>query len=330
MAQANTSAPSKAIVYCRVSTPKQAGDVITNTANTANTENTNTANTENTTNTTFTTFNTCASFEAQERVCREYCSKNNLTIKSVIRDVCSGFKYGEQERLELAVEDLEEGDYLVVYDVDRFTRNIERGLRLLRELNTKKAFIYAVNDVCGYETLPDKQRFRQMLIQAQAESERKSDKIKACFREHKSRGSFLGKAPFGQSALKTREGIRKLEKNVTEQQIIKDIISMANENEPTCRIADMLNKKSILCRKRLWTSYKVKNIIKTNNVFNTHSLSTALGIDVGISKKSSPIKKIVTNKNTLMSEKVNESSSLTNRTSRYLSRSLNGVACDAN
>lgn len=91
-----------AIVYCRVSSERQSEGV---------------------------------SLDAQEDMCKQYCIGKGYDVIKVIREATSAKDGKNLVKLEQVLED--KADFLIVYNVSRFSRNVVRGRSMASELRER-------------------------------------------------------------------------------------------------------------------------------------------------------------------------------------------------
>lgn len=103
---------SNAVIYCRVSTKNQ-------------------------------TFGT--SLESQKLFCQEYCSKNNLNVKSIINETNSAKSMDKQEELNNFL-DFNEDINLVVYEPSRLSRNLKDFVQFMDQCKEHNITIHFVQD----------------------------------------------------------------------------------------------------------------------------------------------------------------------------------------
>jgi DNA invertase Pin-like site-specific DNA recombinase len=80
----------------------------------------------------------------------------------------------------MIIDEMKEGDILIVHSVCRFSRNMLGGLQILDKLEKKKIKIYSVVDHVGYDSnnIYDRFRFRQIMNCAELETDKISQRIK--------------------------------------------------------------------------------------------------------------------------------------------------------
>jgi len=218
--------------------------------------------------------------EFQESICQKYCDDHNITINKVVFEISSGRVLNKQTKLMSLIRQLKtriKFDYFLVSDVSRLTRDASAGVKLLSDLKNIKIKFFSVGDQTGYETIHEQFNVRSLLNLAQYETDKISERVKRSIEERRKIGSFIGVAPFGKIAYKDNEtGIRKLNVNRYEQIIIDIINCLIHRNMHYYEIANYLNDLNIACRKKDWTSSRVKTIFIHNNKQNRNRKLTNL------------------------------------------------------
>lgn len=150
------------------------------------------------------------------------------------------------------------GDMVMVYRVDRLSRNIVKYLSVLEEMHEKGVYIYAVEDQLWYHHR--KLDFLQLVLDANKESALISRRVKRSVAYRRNRGDYVGGVPYGWKLERDIDGIVKKVQNAEEQKVIKII----RKGGRFCyaKTADKLNERGLRKRGKVWTSAMVKYVIK--------------------------------------------------------------------
>lgn len=113
--------------------------------------------------------------------CKKYCKDKglkNIKIK-VCTDEGTGRKGGNISSLRNILDDMESGDILVIYTIDRLSRNVLEGIKFLEDLTAKGCHIISVIDQSTYDKddIYGRFNFRNRLNHAELESDRASERI---------------------------------------------------------------------------------------------------------------------------------------------------------
>jgi len=145
---------SNALIYCRVSTPRQA-------------------------------HSGHYSLAAQFLACKSYCDSHNLPIKSTFHDVNSARDILKLPNLQSLASSSQSGDVIIFYDVSRFSRNVAQGISLLNSLSSKGVSVFSVKERCSYLETHDIHLFNILLCSSEYESRLLSDRVKQSFQFRK-------------------------------------------------------------------------------------------------------------------------------------------------
>lgn len=180
-----------------------------------------------------------------------------LFVKGTFREVGSAYRKVHREVIHKLVSKVKRGDFIVVYSVSRFTRNVNEGTLLLQKMHAKNAYVYAVLEDCySYED-----KFLLQMKMAQTESENLSSKMKEVVARIRNQGGHIGPAPYGKSVVRDEKGLRKLVFNEEEDKILQQI-----KRGPSQALVDKLNKQRKLYRGKLWTYEIMNNLYLKHNV----------------------------------------------------------------
>lgn len=243
---------TRSFIYCRVSTETQAQEL---------------------------------SLGLQAKVCKDFATANNMAVSKVYTEVGSAY-HGNQPQLKTLMAKLKPGMTILVYAMDRFTRNADLGAYLLDKIAKKKCQLVSITGE------PDQLAAIQ---HAQAEAEALGRRIHDRVEYMRRAGSHIGPAPFGYEIKevankKKKITIRRLIDN-DDEMLVVELISMMRQDDTTpediynqvrlikgndynldeldigeegvCQyttIAKFLNDLEIYCRGRLWTCAKVSKI----------------------------------------------------------------------
>lgn len=254
---------SKAIIYARSSTKKQ-NDLMTNSH----------------------------SLEIQTSNCIKFCFENNINIDKIETEIISA-RNSKKQKILLNIINTNKNILLIVFDISRFSRNIFDGMNMLHKCIDNNITLYLLKDNMYIRDLNDITRFNNLLLNAHAESDAISFRIKKSIEFRKSNGIFFGKRKFGYDII-TENNKKKLKINENEQKIIELIlilkyggfkikinnlimfltndklkIEMDNVilfgNYENIDIVYFLNLHNITYKNKVWTCAILNNIINLNN-----------------------------------------------------------------
>jgi DNA invertase Pin-like site-specific DNA recombinase len=201
------------------------------------------------------------SIEAQKETMLTFADNNYPNIPvTVYQEIVSAKDMTKQRQLKALEDSITNDDILLFYNVSRLSRNITQGVALLDRLHAKKINIFSVAEGISYNDINQKHIMRMALCSAQHEIEQLSARIRHAIKHKKRLGSCFGTPPYGMRA-EYQNDIRRFVPDQKEQDSIALIKRMSPQKNPK-DIASRLNKHKILKRGKIWTSHKVKTILK--------------------------------------------------------------------
>lgn len=125
------------------------------------------------------------SLDRQEEMCREYCTRNNIEIFNVYKDVYSGIK-DKRPSFNRMLEDMRAYyfDTIIVTKLDRIGRSLQHLLGLVDEFNKKK--INFITTTQNIDTSTSMGKLQMQIMGAFAEFERNiiSERTKEALRNN--------------------------------------------------------------------------------------------------------------------------------------------------
>lgn len=134
--------------------------------------------------------------QAQKYSCESFCIQNNLNIKKIYIEKCSAYKNKSQPELYKLINE-NENTNLVIFSIDRFSRNIKIGNDFVQKLEKKKICLISVKENINLNTALGKHNFRIYINAAQYESELISERVKNSIKFKKANNLHIGQAPYG-------------------------------------------------------------------------------------------------------------------------------------
>jgi DNA invertase Pin-like site-specific DNA recombinase len=167
---------------------------------------------------------------------------------------------------------------IVVYAVNRFSRNVERARALLKRIHDAGSWVYSITE--NMSSLDPK--FMTLVEAAQAESQRLSQRIMDARKRIKTQGGVLGQAPFGYTVIRNNAGLRILRENPIEQVIVKEIRAKYQKLITKVKVESravntLVNECTTKYPNYTWNKTKIMEIINANqkplNTFSKDLLS---------------------------------------------------------
>ena len=154
-------------------------------------------------------------------------------------------------------EEARDGDVVMVYRVDRITRDIFGFLHVLEDMNKRGVSFFAYEEGLWYED--NKTRIAQLMLNGTVESEGISRRVKMALAAKRLRGDYIGGVKYGYKTTRTSTGVVKLVENEAEQRIVK-LILRCKTLADVHKTVDKLNDSGIKKRGRAWTVAMAKSI----------------------------------------------------------------------
>lgn len=204
------------------------------------------------------------SLEVQEEKIRNHCAENDIEIIECVREIYSARNMGKMKGLQYLLDIVPSGRTIFVYDISRFSRNIQHALNILDTLSKKNINVYSVSENINYNTPSGKNQFRLQLCSSTYFSDMLSQKINASISYRSKRGDYIGGTAFGfKTEVDEKTNIRTKVENKEEMDIIEKIRERKDKSEE--EILKYLKKNNITFRKRAPTVSGIKRILKRFN-----------------------------------------------------------------
>ncbi len=196
----------------------------------------------------------------QKERCRKYCDNKKYQHHPILTwcDKAISGKTIDRPGLTAAIAALQPGMVLVVDTRDRLARDMLVSLTIHQQVKDRGATVEVADGSPSRDT-PEGNLMANILDAfAQYERERFARRTKAGLAKKKKNGEWLGKPPIG---WRYNKETRKLEENLNEQGIIKDILSCHGAGVTSTRIATLITREHGLYRKKPWNARTVRKII---------------------------------------------------------------------
>ena len=201
------------------------------------------------------------SIDVQERACREYSREKRMKNKRIHKETNQRARLMMNKKtLNYIAERLKPGQNLLVYSVDRLSRNVSKGIEFCRRLRENGNNIISVNEGINFMDNPIK--FGRLLMKAQEFSDEKSVEQKAICNALIRQGHHLGPAEFGYEVYRNSRNIRKKRRCQEEQDVISYILACVNAGETYEVISNRLNEKMIKNKGKRWTANGIGYVVR--------------------------------------------------------------------
>ena len=165
---------------------------------------------------------------AQEAAIRSYCERRGWVLAAVRSEVASGAKGNPRPILDEALDELHEGDVLVVAKADRLARSLSAYVRLIERARSEGWAIVAADGSIDLTTPNGRAMSAMACVFGELEAELIGERTKVALAVAKARGTQLGRRP------------APLPKGVAAK-----IARLRREGESLRAIADVLNHAGI-------------------------------------------------------------------------------------
>lgn len=205
---------------------------------------------------------THVSLEAQQERLLQKAKEDfpNSRIK-LLKITASAYKEINKELLHIG-EACEKGDAILVYRVDRLSRNIVKILSFLEDLNEKGVAIFSQDENIWYGK--NKLEFIQRIVDANKESEILGKRVRLSLEYRRQRGDqVFGNTAYGYSKKRLENENNRIVKvkDQNEQSIIRLIRKMRKDGYGCDEITESLNSKGMSKRGKKWTVSMVKYVV---------------------------------------------------------------------
>jgi DNA invertase Pin-like site-specific DNA recombinase len=109
--------------------------------------------------------------------CVQYCQEHGIEIAGTYKHVQSSRFMKNKDYLENIINKMEKGDILIIHSICRFSRNLLGGLQVLDMMDKKKLKIYSVDEHVGYDDMYDRRKFRDIMNEAELETDKISRRV---------------------------------------------------------------------------------------------------------------------------------------------------------
>ena len=204
----------------------------------------------------------CVSLDAQLADLLHLAKQTNCKRIKIIQ-ICKGAYNKVPKEIIDICDAAQTGDQVMIYRVDRLSRNIFDFLSEIEGLRKKGVPVYSHQDDLWYTNKSDRVEFVQKILDAQKESELIGKRVQSSIDFRRLRGDHVGSVIYGKMHQRDSSGKMIVVDNPLEIEIIKKVRRM--EGYPI-DVANYLNSEGIKKRGRFWSSLMVSNLRIRYNV----------------------------------------------------------------
>jgi len=206
----------------------------------------------------------CQSCDVQEALCRDWATKNNLEVMELYADKASSGGDIERDGLWLAMKALKRGWTLVVYRLDRLSRDVYLSATLQKELDAKGCTLKSVAGE-GTEKESDEARMIRQIISVINEYARKcgAARTKTFMRHYMAQGKRMGGDAANQryGLMVDPKDTAKIIPNPLEVEHINLVMDLERQGMSTRQIAGVMNSSGYLHRGSQWNMGHVQRLL---------------------------------------------------------------------
>ena len=210
------------------------------------------------------------SIDGQLRVCKDYADKNDIFIIDTYMDKAMTGTNDDRESFQRMLHDSDKQswDYVLVYKLDRFSRNKYEMAIHRKHLKDNNIKLISV-----MENIPEGPEgiLLESLLEGmnQYYSEELSQKTKRGMKETRLKGNFIGGFPnYGYE----RDGA-KLKINQCEAEILKQIFNDYDNGKQVCDIVRELNNKGIKFKDREFLNSTIYNLLRKEKYIGIYKVN---------------------------------------------------------
>lgn len=200
--------------------------------------------------------------ESRLKEAAENLNSDNQIVRIVVHMISGSVYQNIPSKLIEVGETVSYGDTIMVWRIDRLSRNIVKSLSWLEDLNEKGINIIAHQENLTYRD--NKLEFIYRIFEAQFEAAKLGSRIKSSYEYRRERGDeAVGRLPWGKKydRITSSDGSKTLRKvvidNLEEIMITREIKSSRASYRS---VADKLNRERKFKRHKRWTPMMIKRI----------------------------------------------------------------------
>ena len=219
------------------------------------------------------------SLDIQYKICNDYCKKHDFIIIDYIKEICRATNIKYQKKL-ITIINTYNNCNLIISDVSRLSRNCNDYNYLLKICNEKNIIIHYIEDNLISSNINDINYINKKIYESENESKILGLRIKKTIQYKKLINNYYPSILKYGYKYDIKNNKKFLKINKTENNIIKLIKNLYNNNNYKKNIlllSKITSKKNILIKRKLNISMIVNflnynNILKRNNLWKYNSI----------------------------------------------------------
>jgi site-specific DNA recombinase len=201
------------------------------------------------------------SIETQQVRMKEYCDRKGYTIVKHYKDEARSGRSADREGLLQMLDDLQEGEIVIVYQLSRFSRSMKDAIDLIDRIqNKKKATFECLDPPLDLSNAFGRALFHMVMTFHQLERENLGKLTSDAMLRLSEQKALRGRPPFGYKCVgRDKDYVKDDEKFVW----VEKIIERHKMGEKIHRIATWLNEQQT---EKKWGSTQVKAVLIAHGV----------------------------------------------------------------
>jgi site-specific DNA recombinase len=178
------------------------------------------------------------SLDTQTKRINDYCAYRGFELKKIYSDAGKSGGTMERPALKDALNALSKGNYLIVAELSRLSRNTKDALNILELVKNKSAYLISLSPDIDFSSSIGEMMFTILLAFHQLERRQISERVSINMKNLSNQNLLRGKAPFGFKFISKELDMIP---NEEQQNIIKKIVDMHSLGYSYNKISNCLN-----------------------------------------------------------------------------------------
>ena len=206
------------------------------------------------------------SIDQQKNACLSYCDMNDIPVKEIYSEIGSASNMIKRKELLKALDAVDQGCYLVFYNLSRLSRSLQDFLTLREKFEKEGKFLVSVKE--HIDNSSPQGKLMSTLTASFGEYEREMTCVRvkdSMDYARKMQHNYCNKPPFGYIKV---DKLGFLLRNEEELDIIREMFKLYDNGVKYTGIALLLNeKKKFNSNSRPWNYHSIMNRIKARDCY---------------------------------------------------------------
>lgn len=207
------------------------------------------------------------SLDTQTKRIEDYCKYKNYELHKVYSD--AGISGGTMERQQLKdmLNNITKGNYIIVAELSRLSRNTKDALNILETIKNKGSYLISLNPDIDFSSSIGEMMYTILTAFHQLERKQTGERVTANMLNLSKQNLLRPRPPYGYKFISKE---KPMEIDEEEQKIIKIIIDKyTKEKVNLLQISNYLNNNNYKNRKTKFYAQIIKNILADNGIIET-------------------------------------------------------------